>query len=132
MLPRHKLAICIPPKSGVVSIHYLLLAILGNHPEDVCGCGHDDDNGVHPKFGCLGMEALRSYSLPMYEGLVFVNDDLQFDTTAEKGSATQYSSSSSSSSSSSRGRRLLAEAFTDPDWQVTTCICVPLSTSYMK
>mmetsp|Transcript_26504 Transcript_26504/g.44800 ORF Transcript_26504/g.44800 Transcript_26504/m.44800 type:complete len:533 (-) Transcript_26504:114-1712(-) len=106
MLPHYKLAVCVPPKSGMVSILYVLLAILGNHPRNICGCGYDNANGVHPKFGCLGMEGLRHYSSPMYEGLIFVNDDIRFDTATNTTAAE-----------GKRGKRLLTQAFTDPEWK---------------
>jgi hypothetical protein len=127
LLPRYKLALCVPPKSGLVSVLLMLLAILGNIPDDLCGC-HDDASGVHPKFGCLGMEQLRHYSHPMYEGLVYLNDVIRFSSDIDSPGGDIGGTGASDrrdgdgrdgdggSEGGGAGEQWLRSAFTDPEW----------------
>ena len=121
MIPKYKFAICVPPKSGLVSILFVLLAILGNHPNSICGC-HDHENNIHPKFGCLGMDKLRHYSHPMYDGLVYLNDLIKFSDDITCSSASGVNTSCPMNN---EGERLLKKAFTDPDWHTIMVVRDP-------
>jgi hypothetical protein len=66
LVPQHKLGVCFLPKVATTNWKFLALRLLGNHPDDICGC---TDN----EWGCLGGQ-INYHRRKEWQGGYFAKD----------------------------------------------------------
>ena len=74
-IPKYKLAICLQPKAGCTTLKFILMKLAGNRAEEICGCF--DRGGEYAEYGCLGYYIDHIADGPLYDGVVFVDDEIQ-------------------------------------------------------
>jgi hypothetical protein len=66
LVPEHKIGICFLPKVATTNWKFLALRLLGNHPDDICGCTENE-------WGCLGGQ-INNHRGKEWQGGCFAKD----------------------------------------------------------